>query len=340
VRRVKSVPRLRLIVLAVFAVASFGVAQASATQTIGDLVWRDDNNNGQVDAGEPGVPGVLLKLYRDFNRDCVPDAAAFRSVVTNADGRYLFLPEIGAGNHIVRIEPENFAPGGVLEGYVSSDGFITESNDVANDGRDHGVPANGGIEACGVDIQVGTEPVGEAPTLGYPTLAQLNLLDNDVQTTIDFGVHKPVPPTVPPTEPPVVTPPPVITGTPPPTLAITKRANRSTMLLGQLVTFRIQVRNTGTSTATALVVCDRVPARAAYVKARGGKITQGRVCFNVAKLDAGATAGFLITFRAVGVGTIKNVATAEASNAPRVTARASVRVTDVRGAVRIPGVTG
>ena len=60
-RRVKSVPRLRLIVLAVFAVASFGVAQASATQTIGDLVWRDDNNNGHLDAGEPGLPGVLLE---------------------------------------------------------------------------------------------------------------------------------------------------------------------------------------------------------------------------------------------------------------------------------------
>lgn len=337
-RRAKSVPRLRLIVLAVLAVASFGVAQASATQTIGDLVWRDDNNNGKVDAGEPGVPGVVLKLYRDFNHDCVPDAAGFRTVVTNAFGSYLFLPEIGAGNYIVRIEPENFAPGGALEGYVSSDGFVTESNDVANDNRDHGVPANGGIEACGVDIQIGTEPVGESPTLGYPTLAQLNLLDADVQTTIDFGVHKPAP--VPPVVPPVVVPPPVITGTPPPTLAITKRANRSTMRLGQLVTFRIQVRNTGRSTATGLVVCDRVPSRAAYVKATGARVAQGRVCFNVAKLDAGATAGFLITFRAVGIGTIKNVATAAASNAPGVTARASVRVTDVRGAVRIPGVTG
>jgi len=40
------------------------------------------------------------------------------------------------------------------------------------------------------------------------------------------------------------------------------------------------------------------------------------------------------------VGTIKNVATASASNAAGMTARASVRVTDVRGAVRIPGVTG
>jgi uncharacterized repeat protein (TIGR01451 family) len=147
------------------------------------------------------------------------------------------------------------------------------------------------------------------------------------------------PPVTPPVTAPVVTPPGVI-GTTAPTLAITKRPNRRVVRLGQIVTFRIQVRNTGTATATNLQVCDRVPARAVFVSAKGATIKNGLVCFALSKLDPGKTARFLVTFRAVAVGTIRNVATASASNAATVTARANVRVIEVLGAIRVPVVTG
>ena len=150
-----------------------------------------------------------------------------------------------------------------------------------------------------------------------------------------------VPPAVtPPETAPVVTPPTTVVGTTAPTLAITKQPNRRVVRLGQVVTFRIQVRNTGTATATNLQVCDRVPARAAFVSAKGATIKNGQVCFAVSKLDPGKTARFLVTFRAVALGTIRNVATASASNAATVTARANVRVVEVLGAIRVPVVTG
>ncbi len=41
---------------------------ASAPGSIGNLVWNDLNANGVVDAGENGIPGVTVDLYRDLER--------------------------------------------------------------------------------------------------------------------------------------------------------------------------------------------------------------------------------------------------------------------------------
>ncbi|MEN1976109.1 SdrD B-like domain-containing protein [Cellulomonas sp. P4] len=61
------------------------------TVRVGDLVWVDTDGDGVQDPGEPGIPGVVLRLTGPDGSD-VLDAFGrpVRPVTTDADGRYLF----------------------------------------------------------------------------------------------------------------------------------------------------------------------------------------------------------------------------------------------------------
>jgi len=62
---------------------SSGVADAC----MGDLVWNDLNMDGIQDAGEPGLPGVTVKIF-----EC-PSGTPFGETTTDANGYYsLFVP--------------------------------------------------------------------------------------------------------------------------------------------------------------------------------------------------------------------------------------------------------
>ena len=62
-----------------------------STATIGDLVWCDDNNNGVYDAGEPGIPGVTVRLLSAGVDGMFGTGDDYSdSTVTDADGHYLF----------------------------------------------------------------------------------------------------------------------------------------------------------------------------------------------------------------------------------------------------------
>ena len=77
--------------------------QPAAAASIGDKVWNDLNNNGIQDAGEPGIPGVTVNLYRDANGDGLINGAEastpYLTTVTNAFGNYIFngLPAVAGG---------------------------------------------------------------------------------------------------------------------------------------------------------------------------------------------------------------------------------------------------
>ncbi|KJK49147.1 hypothetical protein UK23_14965, partial [Lentzea aerocolonigenes] len=57
-----------------------------ATGAIGDRVWSDANGNGVQDAGEPGVPGVPVELFRQTPTG--PVSAG--TTTTDGNGEYLF----------------------------------------------------------------------------------------------------------------------------------------------------------------------------------------------------------------------------------------------------------
>ena len=73
-----------------------------ASVSVGDYVWVDTNRNGIQNPGEPGIPGVVLKVTG-------PDGKAVTDVfgqpvgpqTTDSNGKYLFpnLPTLPAGQH-------------------------------------------------------------------------------------------------------------------------------------------------------------------------------------------------------------------------------------------------
>ena len=73
--------------------------------SIGDFVWFDLNRDGIQDAGEPGVPGVIVTLYNAANQ-------AIGSAITDGNGYYLIsnVPP-GTGYYVVfSNKPEAIAP--------------------------------------------------------------------------------------------------------------------------------------------------------------------------------------------------------------------------------------
>ncbi|WP_296699811.1 SdrD B-like domain-containing protein [Thiocapsa sp. UBA6158] len=81
--------------------ADFGY-RPNQGSTIGDLIWFDMNANGQLDAGETGVPGIGIALVKDTNEDGVWDAGEpiIATTLTDASGGYLF-PGLPEGDYVV-----------------------------------------------------------------------------------------------------------------------------------------------------------------------------------------------------------------------------------------------
>ena len=78
---------------------------------IGDLVWHDFNGNGLQDAGEPGLPGVGLGLYRVTAGEGPALATnLIATVVTDGNGNYSF-GRLPPGNYLVKTSvPADFDP--------------------------------------------------------------------------------------------------------------------------------------------------------------------------------------------------------------------------------------
>ena len=62
------------------------------TAKIGDYVWYDIDGDGIQDTNEPGVPGVIVTLYKDTDGDGIPDTAISTKVTNSGPdaGKYLF----------------------------------------------------------------------------------------------------------------------------------------------------------------------------------------------------------------------------------------------------------
>lgn len=66
---------------------------------VGDMAWLDENGNGLVDEGEPGIPGITVQLLQD--------GEAVYETVTDAYGYYLFTDVYpGAYTLVAKAYPE------------------------------------------------------------------------------------------------------------------------------------------------------------------------------------------------------------------------------------------
>ncbi|MEM9598078.1 MAG: SdrD B-like domain-containing protein, partial [Acidobacteriota bacterium] len=163
--------------------ADFPYTPSSGAGTIGNLVWHDISNDGDVDPGEPGLQGVTVDLWVDVNGNGTIDAGVdnfLRTAVTDSNGEYEFN-SLPAGTYLVDVTDT----AGVLAGFTKTTGLV-------------GVDSNSQADPYSVTLSTGA-PNNLTADFGYYAAADLNIsgttffdLDGDgsIDAVDDFGVDE------------------------------------------------------------------------------------------------------------------------------------------------------
>jgi uncharacterized repeat protein (TIGR01451 family) len=198
---------------------------------IGNRVWLDSNGNGVQDAGEPPIEGVQLELLDSQNR-------TVGLATTNALGSYIFNQ-----SNVLDAPAPNKTPKPGLR--VSSDYTIRVAASQFS-GVGAGVLANLELTSTTVNSGSGSaERDNNATLLGKQVgFAYRTGLSGESDHTLDIGFKA---------------------GRPQPDLS--KIVSETRVALGSPLSYTVQVRNTGTASATALVVQDKLDAGLVFVSA-------------------------------------------------------------------------
>lgn len=98
------------------------ITRQNCPGSLGDYVWHDLDRDGMQDPGEPGVPGVTVKLLN-------PAGTVLATDVTDANGLYGFS-NLVAGNYVIMVN-------------VPAECQITTSNTGSDDSKDSDINSNG-----------------------------------------------------------------------------------------------------------------------------------------------------------------------------------------------------
>ena len=88
----------------------FGFVPITIPATLGNLVWADEDGDGEQDGGEPGLSGVTVTLLND-------SGTPIASTITDMNGGYVFN-NLSAGDYMVVIDPSTL-PVGICLLYTS-----------------------------------------------------------------------------------------------------------------------------------------------------------------------------------------------------------------------------
>jgi hypothetical protein len=94
---------------------------APCAGSIGDFVWEDLDHDGRQDAGEPGIPGVVVNLRR------ASDNALLATTTTNASGFYQFTGLCAGDYRVEVIPPAGFVPTPTGIGDAAGDSNVNPS---------------------------------------------------------------------------------------------------------------------------------------------------------------------------------------------------------------------
>ena len=106
---------LALCLLNFCALAPRANAAGTGSAEIGDYVWKDLNQNGIQETGEPGIPGVTVTLTNAFGSPV--------TTTTDANGLYHFL-NLPPGTYTVTVA----TPSGLLPSPLVADNPTLDSN--------------------------------------------------------------------------------------------------------------------------------------------------------------------------------------------------------------------
>jgi len=112
---------------------------ATASGFIGDFVWEDINRNGIQEDGEPGLQGVIVKLY-----DTATDQL-LAEVTSDEDGRYVF-EGVPPGLYYIRMSP----PAGYSVTLVGQ-GLSATNSDIGFNGKTASFELEANMIEFGVD---------------------------------------------------------------------------------------------------------------------------------------------------------------------------------------------
>jgi uncharacterized repeat protein (TIGR01451 family) len=208
---------------------------AAPKLSLGDRVWADIDDDGQLDANESGIAGVKLNLYEDTNGDNSYTSGVdtlMGQAVTDAGGNYLFQ-SLFAGKYIVQVDPMNFGTGGALAGLVSSLGSgLAADPDNDLDSDDNGTPlAGAGVVSQAITLSGGTETSDSGNT----------------NRTVDFGFF----------------------GF---DLVLDKAVQQTSVAPSETLTYKIKIDNVGPSAAALTTFTDTLPSFVTFVS---GTISTG-----------------------------------------------------------------
>jgi choice-of-anchor A domain-containing protein/uncharacterized repeat protein (TIGR01451 family) len=114
------------------------------------------------------------------------------------------------------------------------------------------------------------------------------------------------------------------------TMTVCKTPSRRRVRAGSTVTYRLKVRNTGLAPLLDMRLCDPVPVGMTIVRAPGGRIRGNRVCWRLGTLRRTAHREVRARVNRTASGSLRNIARATASNAPRARNATKVRVLSER----------
>jgi hypothetical protein len=161
-------------------------ATPDVTYAVGNIVFKDSNNNGKYDTGEPLLDGIVMEIFLASNL-----SQPVLTQTTQNGGRYLF-PDLPAGDYIVRIRPSNFQGSGPLSGYLSSTGVDnsqTSDDNLTENGIDDFNPAGQGIKSGTITLGPGMPTDASNETGLYAASDNESFRgDNRTNLTVDFGL--------------------------------------------------------------------------------------------------------------------------------------------------------
>jgi len=170
--------------------------------SIGNRVWYDTGetsttfnatnaDNGVIDAGELGVPGITVNLLRDIGGVMTQ----ISSTTTDADGYYIF-DNLLAGTYQIEIPTSEFGSGRPLEGYFSSTDIATPIDDDA-DNDDHGIdvadPTSNPVRSPNIVLtELGETQVDDEAVTNTNANTPPVIYDNNSDLTVDLGFIRPM----------------------------------------------------------------------------------------------------------------------------------------------------
>ncbi len=159
--------------------ADFGLKLTSGTgYTIGDLIWEDSNGDKTQNAGETGIAGVTVDLYRDG----IPVA----TTTTNASGAYQFNVAQGSTDYEVLVTDRS----GILAGGTSTNQTGGNTFPISNLSGDV-TNADFGYQSLSIGDRVWLDVDGDGvQDAGEPGMSGVKVelyLDSDGNGVIDTG---------------------------------------------------------------------------------------------------------------------------------------------------------